>query len=668
MRKNQLSPLVSAWHIRSAASAILLITLAVHLPMKAFALDSASQLRQLAQLAEYIGVDYSEAVLQGQVINQNEYQEMLEFSQLIVEKSKVANLGEIETGQLESLASALLIAVRAKEDVEKIRDTTASLRDVLLSLMPPSSLPDSLLPKETIALLFERHCASCHGATGAGNGLLAENLDPAPTDFTDKPRAQNRSILGLYDAISRGIDDTAMPPFQHLTEKERWSLAFYVGAIAFQSNPTPALQPSETITLQQLVNHNPLQLTSGLSLNEQQAIEWLRGNPANLFNKDQSPLTITRAHIISAQFAYQQGDHLGASELAISAYLDGFEMIENSLDTQDKELRQKIEANMMSLRNLVKREDSAAELDALMSETLSMLDDAEQLLSNSALSGATLFSASLVILLREGIEALLVVIALMTVLIRTKRQDALKYIHLGWISALFAGVATWAIAQSLISISGASREIMEGVAALLAALVLLYVGVWMHSKTHAAQWQAYIQRHINAKLNAGTLWGLTALAFVAVYREVFETVLFYQSLLTQTLSSQHSYVASGFVIGVVLLTVLAWGMVRYSIQLPITKFFSITTYLMLALAFVLMGKAVSALQEAALISMTPLPVNFEIDWIGVKSTWQGVVAQTMVVLAFMGLMKINGHQNGKTLSAKDTDLLNTDSDKTKIVD
>ena len=89
---------------------------------------------------------------------------------------------------------------------------------------------------------------------------------------------------------------------------------------------------------------------------------------------------------------------------------------------------------------------------------------------------------------------------------------------------------------------------------------------------------------------------------------------------------------------------------------------------MLALAFVLMGKAVSALQEAALISMTPLPVNFEIDWIGVKSTWQGVVAQTMVVLAFMVLMKINGHQNGKTLSAKDTDLLNTDSDKTKIVD
>ena len=221
--------------------------------------------------------------------------------------------------------------------------------------------------------------------------------------------------------------------------------------------------------------------------------------------------------------------------------------------------------------------------------------------------------------------------------------------HLGWIAALFAGGATWAAAQSLIKISGASREMMEGFAALLAALVLLYVGIWMHSKTHAANWQAYIQRNISARLKSGTLWGLAALAFVAVYREVFETVLFYQSLLTQAASAQYSFVAGGFVVGGLLLAVLAWVLIRYSVKLPIAKFFSTTTYLLLGLAFILMGKAVSALQEAAIIGIAPLPVSFEWDWIGVKSTWQGVLAQISVLLVFLVFIALSRRQQQTSL-------------------
>lgn len=179
---------------------------------------------------------------------------------------------------------------------------------------------------------------------------------------------------------------------------------------------------------------------------------------------------------------------------------------------------------------------------------------------------------------------------------------------------------------------------MEGVAAMLAAIVLFYVGIWMHNKTHAAQWQAYIQQHINTRLQSGTLWGLAALAFIAVYREVFETVLFYQSLLTQAVDAQYSYVAGGFFIGIIIIFALAWILIKYSIKLPIARFFATTTYLLLALSFVLMGKAVSALQEAAVISISPLPVNFSIEWIGVNSTWQGVLAQTLILLAFVTLI------------------------------
>ena len=156
----------------------------------------------------------------------------------------------------------------------------------------------------------------------------------------------------------------------------------------------------------------------------------------------------------------------------------------------------------------------------------------------------------------------------------------------------------------------------------------------MHDKTHAEQWQAYIQQHINTKLKSGTLWGLTALAFIAVYREVFETILFYQSLLTQSVDAQFSYVAGGFFLGTIILFVLAWVLIKYSIKLPIARFFATTTYLLLALSFVLMGKAVSALQEAAFIDISPLPVSFSIEWIGVNSTWQGVLSQALILLAF----------------------------------
>lgn len=632
---------------RATLHAIILLMLPLFLFARANAAeipDNVAQLRQLAQLAEYIGVDYAEAVKDGQVINDNEYLEMMEFSQLIITKSSLAATADAES--LAVLAKALQRAIHDKKGVEEIRQMSASLRGTLLGLIPQLSLPERVLSQEKIRPIFETTCGSCHGVSGQGDGVLAAQLDPTPTDFTDKERALNRSILGLYDAITNGIDDTAMPAFQQLTEQERWSLAFYVGGLAFQSSePT---HNELNITKLQLINHNPLQLAAARPDITLQALESLRANPSTLFKASQDPLAITWERLQAAQKAHQKGDFSTASEFAVSAYLDGFELIENSLDAHDKTLRQSIESNMMALRQLTNRADVNGELGALMTETRHLLDDAQRLLSESTLSEGTLFTASLVILLREGLEALLVIIALMTVLIRTERQDALKYVHLGWIGALLAGGATWIAAQSLITITGANREIMEGIAALLAALVLLYVGIWMHSKTQAAQWQAYIQQHINAQLKSGTLWGLAALAFVAVYREVFETVLFYQSLLTQAVSTQYSSVGGGFALGLLLLAILAWVLIRFSVKLPIAKFFSVTTYLLLALAFVLMGKAVSALQEAAIIGMTSLPVSFEIDWIGVKSTWQGVLAQLSVLLVYLVFLILSKSKNVKS--------------------
>ncbi|MBL4622803.1 MAG: cytochrome c/FTR1 family iron permease [Immundisolibacteraceae bacterium] len=603
--------------------------------------DQPDPIRQMAQLAEYIGADYPTAVADGRVIDAGEYQEMTEFAQVLVQKA--AQLSQLRTGvaagtdkiqTVRSYAQSLQSAIADQQAVEGVQQVAAALRQVLLKLSPDSSVPARLLPDTETQALYQASCASCHGVTGRGDGTLATQLEPTPTDFTDHARALNRSVLGLHDAISEGIAGTAMAAFNPLTEQQRWSLAFYVGSLAFESaNPlAPPARP--TLSLQQLVNSSPALLAKQLPASQQSQIAHLRANPAPLFTDPGTPLTITRNRLRQAQAAYQQADYDRAHDLAVSAYLDGFELIENSLDARDQTLRKQIETTLIGLRQAITNPDDGAALARIMAVAFAQLDAADQLLNGASLSAGALFSASLVILLREGLEALLVIIALMTILIRIDRRDTLKYVHIGWGGALLAGIATWWVAQSLITISGASREVMEGVAAALAAAVLLYVGIWMHSKTHAAHWQAFIQARIDSTLGSGTLWGLTALAFITVYREVFETVLFYQSLLTQVATTQVTPVVGGFLVGAVMLVALAWVLVKYSIKLPIAQFFAVTTYLLLTLSFVLAGKSVSALQEAAMLAISPLPVAFSVQWLGVNSTWQGIAAQVSVLAAF----------------------------------
>ncbi|MEZ5525497.1 MAG: FTR1 family protein [Pseudomonadales bacterium] len=610
---------------------ILLVALYALLPTSAIA-DSGPEvnIRQLAQLAEYIGVDYSEAVSEGRVTHPGEYQEMQEFSQIIADASQQLP----QSANLKAQALALNRAVQDKASLADVRHLTSALRRTLLELTPQASLPGTLLPEQEVRQLFATNCTACHGATGQGDGPMAASLEPAPTNFTDQERALNRSVLGLYDAIANGIEGTAMPAFSQLTNQQQWSIAFYVGSLAFTGAKSPAAD-TPAATLDQLVNYSPAQLARELPGVNETEIAALRAAPTRLFTRSQTPLALTRDHLNRALEAHHKGDYLTASNLAVSAYLDGFELIENNLDARDEKLRRNIEAGLMKLRQALARSQNNAEVDELMAATLQQLEHADQLLTAQTLSNSTLLTASFVILLREGLEALLVVLALATVLIRTERRDTLKFVHLGWFSALIAGGATWLAAQSLVTISGASRELMEGFAAGLAAIVLFYVGVWMHSKTHADHWQNYIQRNINSHLKAGTLWGIAGLAFVAVYREVFETVLFYQSLLVQAGTSQGAFVVGGFLLGVAALAATTWVLTRFSIRLPIGRFFAATTYLMLALAFILTGKAVSALQEAAMIPVSRMPFSSSLDWIGFNATWQGTLAQSTIVVLFI---------------------------------
>lgn len=606
--------------------------------------NEQTKIKQIAQLAEYVGVDYVAAVGNGEILDPDEYQEMTEFSHVIIEQAGQLSGQANEFDTVKAQAKALHTAIANKASVADVRAASSALRESLLTFMPQLSLPTSLLPVEQTKALFATNCSMCHGPSGQGDGPLAKNLSPEPTNFTDEERATNRSLMGLFDAVSNGIDDTPMVAFTQFNEQQRWSLAFYVGSLAFKDVQKPQ-NVEQNITASQIVNLNPAQLSAGQSEAQAHYVKWLRGNPEQLFSANKNPITVTRTQLLAAQAAHAKGNYSQASDLAISAYLDGFELVENNLNAYDETLRKNIEVQLMNLRQTFKNEKDTVVVAEKVSAALTQLAKADSMLNETKLTDGALLSASLIILLREGLEALLVIIALMTVLIKTKRQDALKYVHIGWVTALIAGGLTWAAAQTLIEISGASREVMEGAGALFAAVILLYVGVWMHSKTSAQQWQKYIKDNIDKRLESGTLWGLAGLSFIAVYREVFETVLFYQSLLTQSSPAQYSSIASGFAIAIAILAIITWVLIKYSIKLPVAKFFAITTYLLFALSFVLMGKAVIALQEADIIGIAPLPMSFDIAWLGIKSTWQGIVAQVCVFAIFSFYILKNKSQN-----------------------
>ena len=202
--------------------------------------------------------------------------------------------------------------------------------------------------------------------------------------------------------------------------------------------------------------------------------------------------------------------------------------------------------------------------------------------------------------------------------------------HGGWVGALAAGLLTWVVATYAIGISGASRELTEGFGSLFAAIVLLSVGIWMHGKAQADQWQRYIREKMSRALSGGSGWFLFGLAFVVVYREVFETILFYAALSAQ---GNNAMLLAGAGSAVALLGVIAWAMLRYTRKLPITQFFRYSSWLMAALTVVLAGKGVAALQEAGIIDIAPLADVPRLSMLGLFPTWQSVLAQILMAVA-----------------------------------
>ncbi|WP_240222108.1 FTR1 family protein [Rheinheimera hassiensis] len=596
---------------------------------------------KLIQLIEYIGADYKEAVQQGQVVNAAEFAEMQEFASLIP-----AQLPP-EQHELQQQAILLQQLVAAHADEADIQQLTATMRKAVIAAMPAIALPQQAPDRIRGKALYQQNCAACHGDNGHGDGPAGTALDPTPTDFHDTERYNARSLFGLFNTISLGVADTGMVAFSHLDEQSRWDLAFYVGALASKadigaSEAKPAKAVPSVLVSKTAIGHlltaTPHDVAQQYTELGGALMALFRQHPEQFFNAaDASPLQIAHDKLDLLPALLQQQHYTQAYDLAVSAYLDGFELAENNLAAVDSTLKDQIEQRMLQLRQLIKQQAATAVLQAEISEIQQQLQQAQQALDETELAPFNVFLLALLILLREGLEALLVVAAIYSVAVKTQQPRLKRSVHVGWVAALALGAVTWVVASFVITISGASRELTEGYTALTAAAILFYMGFWMHSKTSAAQWQQFIGQQVNKALKSGAYFGLGLVVFLAVYREVFETILFYQSLWLQGGAVHQSSFIAGIVAALVALSVLGVAMFKFALKLPLKTFFGSTAVLMIVLAVVMVGKGVVALQEAGTMPISPLQLP-TISWLGIYPTVQGLAAQLLLLVAAVALL------------------------------
>ncbi len=599
------------------------------------------------RLLDYMAVDYGGAVSGGQVKSAAEYAEMTEFAGSV--SARLSTLPPAPArGQLIAGAARLQRVIAAKGTPEEVARIAHGLAADLLKAYPVPLAPDKAPDLTRGATLFAQNCASCHGMTGDGHGPDAAKLTTPPIAFSEVTRARQRSPFALYQVIDQGIDGTAMQSFANLPSEDRWALAFYAGRFAFpdalasqgerlwKSDPDLRHRIPDLTTLAGLT---PEVLAKTIGPDRADAvIAYLRRHPDAVIRQAPGSLTTAREKLARSLAAYRGGDRHAAQELALAAYLDGFEPLEPMLTARDATLMGHIESAMGEFRASLQQGRPADEIATRVEVLNGLFDDADAALSPDAASSASTFLGAFTILLREGLEALLIVVAMIAFLRKAERPEVLPYVHGGWIGALVAGAITWVIATYAIGISGASRELTEGFGSLFAAVVLLSVGIWMHGKAQADQWQRYIREKMSRALSRQSAWFMFGLAFIVVYREVFETVLFYAALWTQ---GNGGMMLAGAGSALLLLGLIAWAMLRYSRDLPIAKFFAYSAWLMAMLTVVLAGKGVSALQEAGIVGITPVAGGFRVSIFGIFPTLQSLAAQFLMLIAVFGGFILN---------------------------
>jgi high-affinity iron transporter len=641
---------------------VFLALLLIALP--ASTLWAADEARRIVSLIDYIGGDYRNAVQGGKIVNPDEYQEMSEFAARSLDLFRQLQSAEGDKAGIQKELNALAAHIKNKTGEDAVPELAQQIKDRLIKTYNIVTYPKALPSYPSARTIYLENCAQCHGEAGRGDGPGRESMNPktpAPANFTDAEFMAGLSPFKVYNTTTFGIDNTAMSSFAALPDDQRWQLAFYVMALRFSADAASAGEawlkgktpPADFTSIATLATSSDDELAEkikqslpGSPMNE--VLAYLRRGLLEKTSTD--PLLIARTLLCEAATIYSQGDKQKAYQKAIEAYLDGFEMAEPALFAKDASLGRSLESQFTQFRNSIRQGVSNEEIQKQRLAIETRLDQAAYMLGETSdFAGYYAFLNSALIILREGLEAALILAAIMAMLRVMGAAHAVRYIHFGWILALGAGVVTWLAAQTVLTFSGQHRESMEGFISIFAAAALFYVGYWLHTRSEARRWQSFIQDRVQNVLSSKRILGLIGVSFFAVYREAFEVVLFYQALWLQN-AEGHQAIIGGFLAGVVALLVATFAIFKLGVRIPLKYFFGITGTLLYIMAFIFAGTGINQLQAAGWVPATPLEFPPALPLLGIYPTLETLAVQALLLCAFIATSFWMGHERKKSLA------------------
>jgi high-affinity iron transporter len=351
----------------------------------------------------------------------------------------------------------------------------------------------------------------------------------------------------------------------------------------------------------------------------------------------QGHIDFIRQSLQSLLIQYKEGDYQSAYATARTAYLDSYEHVEIPLRVIDPNFTLEAEIQFAELRNLI---NNRADYDKVQEATVAIkrsLDESERLVSGTGtLAPAIAFSSSFALIFREGLESVLILGAILTYLEASRNTKFKPYVYYGVVAAIAATAVTWFIASYVIKISGANRELIEAIAALSATAVLFYVSFWILNKIETKKWMEFVKAKVWQASATGGFAVFVMLSFFTVYREGFETVLFYQAMFGFA-KYMEAYVGLGFVLGIAVLFVVYYTMRKIGKRLPLKALFGLTMGVGAYLSIAFIGNAVRELQTLDIIPVTNmigviprLDINLS-TMTGIHPTLETTIAQIILL-------------------------------------
>ena len=338
---------------------------------------------------------------------------------------------------------------------------------------------------------------------------------------------------------------------------------------------------------------------------------------------------------------YNQNDTSQALATARSAYLDSYENIEIPLRPIDPDFTLEMEIKFAELRNLISSNAPPDEIVSKIAELKSGLDESERFVSGiGVVAPAIAFSSSFSIIFREGLEAALILGAILTYLEASRNEKFKKHVYAGIVLAIALTAVTWFVAQFIIEISGVQRALIEAIAGIAAVAVLFWVSFWVLNKIETKKWIEFVKAKVWQATTTGSFMVFVLLSFFTVYREGFETVLFYQALFSFA-KYMEIYVLAGLVLGLAVIIAVVFIIRKLGRKLPLRVLFGLTMAVGAFMSITFLGNAVREFQELGWISTTPiynivprLDINVA-TMTGIHPTVETVVAQVILLAIYL---------------------------------